>query len=225
MRTLIRSCSICAALAALAFQTTSCSSDGGLDRSGFELTSCDEQGLVSAVEPAEAVDYLAMRRVFFDFHGNIDLPAPMIVAEVGVACDRASDESACQEAVDGLPIHEGFSAGPTIESYYTAYQLVWTRGDDVGAVTTEEGLRAFLGTVDGPEEALLVAEWTVGHTVLCQEPNTRETDDGVRVLTTTGFTCGAGTSRSENVLEVASDGTVTILDTEVVEVGNPGCVI
>ncbi|MBK8408712.1 MAG: ferritin-like domain-containing protein [Sandaracinaceae bacterium] len=213
-------------IATLATQAAGCSETHTLSRLGFDTTSCDEGLILEAAEPASAVDYLAIRRVFQDNGSGAAVPAPAVDSSFGALCETASDEPACLAEVDGLPTETGFGYPYSpFETYATRYQLIWTRGDEVGVVTTDEELRAFLGTIDNAEEAMLIARFAAGHRVLCDGPNTRVTDEGIEVLTTTGDTCGPGTMRSEHILLIAPDGTATVRRSVVVELGDPNCVI
>lgn len=214
-------------LATLAAQTAGCGSEtGSISRTGFEMTSCDPEGQLAAVTPAVASDYLAIRRIYVVPQGqSAPPPDPEIEAEVGVACDTASDPVTCNDALLALPAVEGFD--PVLyspEPYPSRYQLVWTRGDEVGSVTNQSELLAFLGTIDSAEEALLVARFAQGQNLTCG-PNTRLTEEGFEVITSTGVACGPGTSRSEHVLVIAGDGTVTVRRSVVVEIGDPNCAI
>lgn len=213
-------------MAALATQAAACSETGTLSRVGFDTTSCDEGLILEAAEPASAVDYLAIRRVFQDNGSGGPVPAPAVDSSFGVICETASDEPACLAAVDGLSTETGFGYPYSpFDTYSTRYQLIWTRGDEVGVVTTGEELRAFLGTIDSAEEAMLIARFAAGHRLICDGPNTRVTDEGIEVLTTTGDTCGPGTMRSEHILLIAPDGTAAVRRSVVVELGDPNCVI
>ncbi|MBK7778172.1 MAG: hypothetical protein IPI43_29350 [Sandaracinaceae bacterium] len=208
-------------IATLATQAAGCSETHRLSRVGFDTTSCDEGLILEAAEPASAVDYLAIRRVFQDNGSGAAVPPPRRWPDSSFSCAlRGGGDGACLAEVDGLPTETGFGYPYSpFETYATRYQLIWTRGDEVGVVTTDEELRAFLGTIDNAEEAMLIARFAAGHRVLCDGPNTRVTDEGIEVLTTTGDTCGPGTMRSEHILLIAPDGTATVRRSVVVEIG------
>ncbi len=214
-------------LATIAMHAAACTQSETIDRTGFEETSCDPDAMLGAVVPAIAGDYLAIRRTYVDeFELGTEPPAPVIEAETGAACATATASRTCAATLESWPVGAGFREDEDFAQAWVArLQLLYTRGDEVGAVTNAEELRAFLGTIENPEEAMLIARFAQGHDVLCGTPNTRVTDEGIEVLTTTGFACGEGTSRSEHVLVIAPDGTVTIRQSVVVEVGDPGCVI
>ena len=213
--------------AALATQATACSQAHTVSRTDFDETvPCgDHAAWVAGVEPASAVDYLAIRRISVPYFDE-PVPDPALSGEVGIACDNATDADTCATALSALPTDAGFdeeALGPL--PYGTRYQLVWTRGDQVGAVTNETELLEFLGSIDSAEEAAIVARFAMGHSLVCDGVNARMSEGGIEVITTTGFACGEGTERSEHILLIAPDGTITVRRTVVVEVGDPGCAI
>ena len=212
--------------AALAAQASGCS-DTSLN-SGFDLTvPCDEPSVLAGAQQVVAGDYLAIRRAYLPNLDGAPPPPPYMVAEAGVACATASEPDACATALATIPADPGWGHDVVFwpETHRARTQLIWTRGDEVGAVTNDAELRAFLGTIDDPATAWLVARFATGHSLVCEGPNARLVDGGVELITTSGWACGEGSSRSEHILVVAADGTATVRRSVVVEVGHGSCII
>ena len=63
------------------------------------------------------------------------------------------------------------------------YYLALTQADTVGSVTTLEALKAFLGTIDTADEAVLVAQAATAFNFSCSDKSrgaVRKTDTGSR---------------------------------------------
>ncbi len=98
--------------------------------------------LVSALKPKTPVDYLELRLDYYS--GMPETHEVVSTGETGTPCATAKDGAKCKAALaDAIP------KGTTGGEY-----LVYTRGDDVGTVRGKE-IVAFLGTIDGPEEAAM----------------------------------------------------------------------
>ncbi|MCA9579307.1 MAG: ferritin-like domain-containing protein [Myxococcales bacterium] len=213
--------------AALAAQASSCSDAHSVSRGGFDLTvPCDDAALVAGALHAVDGDYLAIRVGYLP-NADDGPPPPVIYGAAGVPCATATDTAACEEAFAALPEDQGWGSDVIFwpERYRSRTHLIWTRGDEVGVITTDEELLAFLGTIHDPEAAALVARFVAGHRIVCDGPNARVVDEGVELVTSTGSACGRDTFRSENILLIAPDGTATVQRSVVVEVGDPNCVI
>ncbi len=89
-------------------------------------------------------------------------------------------------------------------------------------VTDEEEALAFLGKIDTANEAAWVA-FAKGHFIPCDGPNYKIEDGSFVLYTETGSTCGDDVTGHR--LRVFSDGSVKELDSDIVEEGEPGCVI
>ncbi|HRH01212.1 MAG TPA: hypothetical protein PLR99_33475 [Polyangiaceae bacterium] len=102
----------------------------------------------------------------------------------GVPCARAADRALCEKRVaelrlmasqcDGFAVVPKFAAPDTAtpsrpQGSCTQTYLVYTRGDEVGTVSTAEAARAFLGAIDTPEEALFLAGFE-GESFACGGP-------------------------------------------------------
>ncbi|HQY61290.1 MAG: hypothetical protein IPF92_22025 [Myxococcales bacterium] len=89
----------------------------------------------------------------------------------GVPCSGASDRPTCERRVAELRLIasecDGFSVVPKVAApggavrstgECTMSYLVYTRGDEVGTVSTDESARTFLGDINSPQEAILLAK-------------------------------------------------------------------
>jgi hypothetical protein len=102
--------------------------------------------------------------------------------------------------------------------------LVYTRGDEVGTVTSADAIPAFVAPVDTAKDAALILV-AKGHRIQCDgRPNARQTSSGWEIITHTGYVCG-GPGILENVVAVTSTGTFTVKDTVTIREGDDNCVI
>ncbi len=212
-------------LAALATQAIGC--DDTISRSGFEMISCAPADMLSEAAFRSEADYLAIRRIALLSDLSVDpSQEPMTEGAAGVPCAEAPDEAACQAALEALPLTPGFGNTEwTFTGYFSQRQLVWTRGAEVGVITTAAELREFLGTIETPEQAALLLRFAASSSLTCTGPNARTVEDGVHLITTSGSACGRGTSRSEHLILVTPSGEITVERSVVVEHGDPDCVI
>ncbi len=180
---------------------------GSIDRTGFDVAACgpEDGSLLEALTLGSPVDYLEWRSEW----GGI--------AARGARCDGATDRAACEMAVANQPAPPdawpattsgGMPAGPT--------WLVYTRGDEVGAVG-RGGLPALLAPL-GPADAAFIAQAATEAGVPCGEDRLREVaGGGYEVILTRDYTCGGG--RDELLLAVGADGSITVVDTVTVSEG------
>lgn len=194
----------------------------GIDESQFTVDVCSDQGLdiLATVEPALATDYLELRSGYSHDESEFER-----VDEFGSPCAGASDPTACAEALAALPTQSELR--PYVGSFDLSvyHMLAYTRGDEVGAVGDLAGLRAFLGSIDAPGDAALLALES-GQDILCGAGGeVGPHPEGFVLYTTTGTGCGRGDHREHHVLLVRADGTMSILDTERIERGQPNCSI
>jgi hypothetical protein len=203
-----------------------CGSDV-IDTRQFTEDLCAEAGLkaLDAVEPAESVEYLALRDIEDLGYGDMSQwSMPRIVDESGERCSGASDALACTEAFDALPpqsefVWYGFDSGGTHRS------VPFTRGDEVGVVADLDTLRSFLGPIDAPGDAALLAIMQ-GHVLVCDAENdVGLRGDGYVLHTRSGGGCGEGDDIENHVVLVRADGTIEVVQTELIEKTNPGCAI
>jgi hypothetical protein len=98
--------------------------------------------LVPKLKPKPPVDYLELRLDYYS--GRPEVHEIVSTGQTGTPCATAKDPAKCKTALDDA-IPKGTSGGE---------YLVYTRGDDVGTVRGKDVV-AFLGPVDGPEEAAM----------------------------------------------------------------------
>lgn len=164
--------------------------------------------------PAGA-DYVALRT-----RSDVEDGAPTILNAWGTPCSAATDAAACQAALSALPL-----APPLTSDGFDLrqdYDVVFTRGDEVGRAGTQAELLALLGTIDTQGEAALVA-LAANHRVFCGENNVRLQGTSFVVLGTRGSGCGDDVEHFE--ISVSGPGTVTLGEAEVVEEGDETCAI
>ncbi len=191
-----------------------------IERDQFTSNACAGVNALDGITPAKAVDFMELRQTvpFSD--------PPMIdaIATQGVFCSK-STSATCSETFNMLNVTTGWSITQGELGTSTRF-LVFTRGDEVGTVTSLQELKTFLAPIDNPRDAVFVITNELSeHSVICDELNATKSGDGFNILTTSGFACGEGSHRDEHVVHVSSTGEVTIETTVIVEQGDPGCAI
>lgn len=174
----------------------------------------DSQALAD-LAPAVETDYVALRS-----YSPMVSGAPSTTAEWGSLCANASDVAACEAALAAVPADAALISIPG--QVAQNYDVVFTRGDETGRISDVDALLALLGTIDTPNEALLLAQAS-GHQLPCGEDNLRVAGDGYVLLGSRGNTCGGDVSHYE--ITVTADGAVSEGPSEVVEEGDPNCAI
>lgn len=198
-----------------------CDTTGPIDPSQFTENLCDNDGLhvLMAIEPDEPVDASVLRTA-----RQLDLEAPDfgVIDEFGELCSGASDRDQCKRDIYDQTFESDFVSGGSGSPTYRS--LVFTRGDEVGGAWRIPQLLDFLGEIDSPGDALLLAE-LAGHNPLCSDENeVGERDGGYVVFTRSGDGCGShspfhfGDRPRHNVVKVEPDG-----DLEVIESSNVDC--
>lgn len=196
-----------------------------VDLTGYSAPVC-ENGTPSVRElsPAVPPDFVQLRRI--TTYGGGGVVEGAVVSSSGTACATASDAAACESALSGLSSQSGFAS--TCLEFCTAYYLATTRGDEVAAITTLEGLKSFLGTIDTPQEAALLA-FAQGYNLSCSELDRgavrANVDGGFNVIATKGYACGRNTAVTRYVLEVSPSGEVKETRSDIIERGSPNCAI
>jgi hypothetical protein len=189
------------------------------DRAAFEADSCEE----TALNPAPSTDFVA-RRTFDVDHGSDGGVAPLPLGETalfGSPCATATEASACLDALAALPTDAGFRSSTHIGPN-ALEQYVFTQGDDAGVATNLDELRALLGTIDTVAEARLF----LGHArPLYVHCPARYAERGIEILARSGEGCGLGDDVHEYLVLVRPDGTTEIVDSRLIEIGDPNCVI
>lgn len=191
-----------------------------IDRSRFKQDVCTSGTWLplQRIQPAAGIDSVQLRSNLGDPSGM-----PTIIDTFGVPCAAASDQAACKAAIEALhDPQKGWSTGGfSPELHY----LVTTSGDMVQAHTTVEQARAVLGTIDTPEEAAFVISLQAGNSFSCGGNAHALADGSFEILVNTGSGCGEGDDRKLNVVVVHPDGSTEVSETELIEKGDPNCVI
>ncbi len=190
-----------------------------LQSSDFSTDVCPagDREPIAAATPGIGVDYLELREVSTSAMGS----APRVVSMRGTPCATATSAAACATALAAPRPTTGWpqTAG---DREPTVRYLVFTRGDEVGAVTSLDALGSFLAPIEtGAEAAFLVTQTNLN--LECGSNNLRAAGTGFELLANTGFACGAGTHRDANLVSVSREGVLRLLDTEVIERGSSNC--
>lgn len=154
------------------------------------------------------LDYLAVRYGL----ASDDAAATNDRDAVGSPCSGATDAASCQAQLAALPLS-------TDTSFFTHVDwgpgslrpfLVYTRGDEVGALRDRAQMLALLGAIDSPAKAWLVAR-QAGYVAQCEAPWLRS--DGTAFVLWTSLEVSSCPFRFVEVLvRVDVDGTVTELE-------------
>ena len=158
----------------------------------------------SGLDPAGSYEYLAFYRTDPWFGGATRID------ETGTPCATATDPVACD-------------ADLADTSAITSNQLVTTDGDAVARYATPAEVGSFLGPINTPQEALVVA-WHAGYDVYCGDlsnVSVREVPGGYEVFATRMTADCDPIETTRFKLMVATNATITVLDSEVIE-STPG---
>lgn len=127
---------------------------------------------------------------------------------IGTVCASAKDRPTCTAAKSSARAKHGWTyhGGPSQPGDQYSY-FVYTRGDTVGVVSTDQELTALLGPIDdGPKAAyaLLARQWDVTCAAVARTPAGLE-------LSHTDSSCGPNDTKS--TLRVAPSGDVSVVAT------------
>lgn len=115
---------------------------------------CESAGtmprLLGGLRAAQPVDYVELRKIM---PGDAGLVSE-VIEQNGQACAGTTDVTACENALAAALPEQGFGFGCRPLQCHEV--LVYSRGDEVGVVSTLDQLTAFLGPVDELSEALLL---------------------------------------------------------------------
>ncbi|MCA9624228.1 MAG: ferritin-like domain-containing protein [Myxococcales bacterium] len=200
----------------MALSAASCST---IDLSGFEPLPCEgDRGRpnpLADLTPATPFDYAAL-------HGD----EGSVVAEVGERCATAGDVAACRAAIDAaLPVESGFTLDQCVQ-VCDDYYLVVNRGDAVEVVEDAERMRAFLGEIDSPSEAVTAAR-LADYTVGCGDAEVggvKQVVDTFHVIGTRFTQSCDPVEQSRVELEVDREGRVIELQREVISSESGACI-
>ena len=172
------------------------------------LAELAELDIAEDVTLADAADYWELRRSTV---GATDFTA---LLSTGDKCATAADAEACEMEFDNLSSEEGF--GPTCveEEEDCFHYIAVNRGDTNEIIAAPDDLVTFLGTIDTPTEAAMVAfaheyEWDIDGG---DEPATggvRATDDGYELIVTELVQSCEPVVRERVLLTVSSEGEVS----------------
>lgn len=178
-------------------------------RDSFSQTLC-ESGTVPWVHdlnPSQTVDYRALR---YSDH----VSPPQVVDEVGQPCRTGS--SACLTALAQVVDHS------LIYWQFTGAHLALTDGDQVEVLDTHDKVLEFLGSIDTPREAALLAMLD-GYNFDCDGPNWEPDERGVLLYATTGTGCYKSDVYGHRLI-VDSSGNITKDASQLLEKANPNCI-
>lgn len=196
----------------------------GVDTTGYAAPLCNGGSLaVDGLQPSVIPDVLQLRSVS-NFGSTMREP-PQLISQAGTACATATDQPACTSALAALAPADGFRQ--SCLQICVDYHLAMTRGDEVSAVTSVAGLVSFLGPIDTPQEAALLA-FANQYDIQCGQLDrgaVRASGTGFDVIATKGFACGEGTALTRHFLRVSREGVITEERSEVIERGDPNCAI
>ena len=194
----------------------------GPDTTGYAKAECDSGQLsVRGLQPSVIPDVVELRLVSAQRNSG----KPVTISTDGNACATATAPATCQADFSALSPMSGFAS--SCLQICVDYHLATTRGDQVKAIASLEELKAFLGPIDTPQEALFIA-FANGYDISCGQADrgsAKPVGSGWEVLGTRGIACGPGTAVTRHFLSVTSAGELTETRTEVIERGANNCAI
>jgi hypothetical protein len=173
-----------------------------------------EERLILDVEPREPTTYWELRRY------SAAAPSFAILASDpdGEKCRESSNPVLCRRLFNQLtPVNEGFGQDGGPEQYES--HLAINRGDSNAILSSRQGLVVFLGEIDTPTEAVLVA-----HADGFQVESVREVEDGYELLVTERTQYCGPTIVQRVLLLVAPDGSTTERRRQNASVDCRGCI-
>lgn len=147
-----------------------------------------------------------------------------VVATGGDKCGDAGEED-CVDGFDALVSKdEGFGFGSASMTYF--YYLKYQTESENVLVTTYNGLLNFLGEIDSEGDALLlaVANGYSFNTSNKQGGAIRQTKNGYEVLATRLVSACSPVQTNRYHLKITTEGEVIILDEEVLDIMENGCI-
>lgn len=205
--------------ATIASTATGC---GGLDVDDFQTVACtpeERPSLLGQLSLTRSADFLAL------YETGEFLDGVQLVQEIGDACATASDLATCQTAIAEATSPTGFRLGQCVQ-VCSEYFLIVNSGDQVDVITDDAGLAEILGEIDAPSEAVMRV-MNEGYQVACENQErggVLDTGDGYEVIATKLTASCDPVETSRYQLAVARDGSVSILDSEVLESEDGVCV-
>ena len=154
------------------------------DQAEFTCDAAQVKAAIDDLSPGTAVDYLELhRQSLASVDGGFEVKDPSDVAQAivesrGTACATATDKTRCQSALDAARAtrkvgwrSNGFGCGNELPA---GYIVVYTRGDQVGEITTPAELATFLGPIDTLGDARYVGRASGQLDLSCTKPETDE---------------------------------------------------
>ena len=191
-----------------------------IDPATFTESVCDGSAYsaLDGLTPATPVDYLELRLDTSPANAPAKANA---IASSGTPCKTARDPAACASTLAAFKA-TGWQTGGMA---YGREYLVYTRGDEVSAVTSIAALTSFVTPVDSAKDAALVVSYN-GHRIVCNGSTTKNArksaDGGYELVTQSGDGCSVAID--EHVVHVKPDGTIEVLQTARIRDAAPGCV-
>lgn len=143
----------------------------------------------------------------------------------GTKCEDATDPAACTTTFDEtFSENQGFATGclPGGCFYYIRFQ----QADTIGLVTSTEELRQYLGDIDTPDDAILLAlangYWFRTNNI--EGGAFRAVGNGYQLIMTRTVKFCAPIQEDRYLLEVSRNGTVRVLQEEVWIVDENACI-
>lgn len=167
------------------------------------LPQLEDLDAAGEVMPAEEATYWELRRSLGGTYA--------VLLGAGEPCAGAADPVACDRELATTTTNEGFhlSCLPAACRHYIAVN----RGDEIELVTTPEQVASFLGTIDSPTEAALLA-FASGYSWLVDDPTAngvRAVDGGYELLATELVSDCAPVQTDRVQLSVSADGEVEVV--------------
>ncbi|WP_438011081.1 ferritin-like domain-containing protein [Sorangium sp. So ce321] len=197
----------------------------GIDTSGFAAVACRdgrEPRYLEGLRPGAAAGYLELRE-HLHLHGESH--APRAIETSGTPCAQATAPTACAAKIAASSSTEGFRLGECVQ-ICPRHVLIVNAGDDVDVLRSKEEVKAWLGRVDSPEEAVLVAALE-GYEVACggsAPGGVRPADEGYEVLATRFTSLCAPVETTQYVLRVGADGHLGEVASEVIRSSAGVCI-
>jgi len=188
----------------------------GIDEEQFTVDACSlsDSSVLEDLSPTTAVDYIELRV------RDEEEESALVVGSSGVACSGAVDPQACSDTLEAI------SNETELVEYDSVFRsterlLVYTRGDEVGAIRDQEALQKFLGAADTFGEVALRGR-LLGTDLLCSEPaQLGEHPEGYVLYTVSGDGCGVDIDH--NVVLLHTDWTSEVIDSKRHKRGSRNC--
>lgn len=204
----------------LAGALTACG--GGVDLSGVEAVACVEGGEpLPGVAPVVPAAYVELRT------GEVGAEDGAVRRTRGTRCAGAPDVPACEAAYAAVAFGEndGPLFGQTVQ-VASRELVVVTDATGLRVLRTPGEVKAWLGPVDAPGDAVAVAE-LAGYAVGCSDVErggVGASGEGYRVVATQITSSCDPLETTQVLLEVARDGAVRVVEQSVVDSESGVCI-